>query len=203
MFKMEHNGAAYAKMPDKVLMAAFKQGDLGAYLELYDRFKPKITNFLIGFEKNFSRPVKVEDIVQDTFAKLYTHGHLYNDNGAELSTWLFTIAGNLARTDMRKAKNRNTTFFSNLTKARNGFSIDNLLYGGNLTDELESQQYFRSAMQRFQRFADEHPVFRTVLLLRGFQGMDYNTIASIMKIPVGTVKSRINRARLYLRNCSY
>lgn len=201
---MKYNGVAYEEMPDKVLMAAFKEGDEIAYSELCHRFEPRITSFLLRFQNGFSRAVKVEDIVQEAFIKLYTHGHLYNEQTAEFSTWLFTIAANLSRTEIRKTKRRNTDSLDGLWEDMRGdFSIDDVLYGGDLTREIESREYVDWGMQKLQEFVDEHPVFGTVLLLRGFHELEYQIIADIMNIPIGTVKSRINRARVCLRNGSY
>ena len=202
---MECNRAAYEGIPDKKVMAAFKEGDVGAYIELYHRFEERISGFLQRFQNKLTGAVTVDDIVQHTFINLYTRGHLYNEQeDNKFNTWLFTIAANLARTEVSKLKRRNTHSLNEFKESsRHDFSVDDILYGGDVTKELELGESVGFVMRGLERLFDEHEVFCTVLLLRGVQGLKYQTIADIMHIPVGTVKSRINRGREYLRNGYY
>ncbi|TKJ16927.1 hypothetical protein CEE44_00115 [Candidatus Woesearchaeota archaeon B3_Woes] len=200
---MKHNGEVYVEMPDKVLIAAFKEGDERAYSELYHRYEPRLTGFIFRFENGFKGAVEVGDIVQQTFTKLYTRAQLYNEQTAEFGTWLFTIAANLAKTELRNLKRRKTCSLDGMWEdIRNDFSVDDVLYGGNLTMELELSAKVDSAMQRLIGFFDENRALSTAYVLRSLQGLKYQTIADIMDIPLGTVKSRVHRARKYLRNGS-
>ena len=86
---------------DEELISRFQSGDENAFVELVNRYKDKLTNFVYYFLKDEELS---EDIVQDTFIKLYDKKHYYKPV-AKFSTWIYTIARNLANTELRK-KNR-------------------------------------------------------------------------------------------------
>ena len=77
---------------DEELIARFQEGDEQAYVELVNRYRDKLMTFIYHFVKDNEQ---AEDIVQDALLKLYTHKHYYR-NIAKFSTWIYTIAGNLA-----------------------------------------------------------------------------------------------------------
>ena len=83
---------------DEQLISRFQAGDENAYVELVNRFKDKLTNFVYYFLKDEELS---EDIVQDAFIKLYEKKHYYKPIG-KFSTWIYTIARNLANTELRK-----------------------------------------------------------------------------------------------------
>ena len=89
---------------DEELISKFQDGDVGAYTQLVNRYKDRLFNFIYRFVYDID---KAEDLLQDTFLKLYTHKHSYQEI-AKFSTWLYTIAGNLAKTELRKLKRRKT-----------------------------------------------------------------------------------------------
>ena len=97
---------------DEQLIAKFQDGNVCAYTQLVERYKERLFNFIYRFLYDVD---KAEDILQDTFLKLYTHKHSYREI-AKFSTWLYTIAGNLAKTELRKKKRRGTYHFSDLDK---------------------------------------------------------------------------------------
>jgi len=83
---------------DEELIARFQNGDEQAYVELVNRYRDRLMTFVYRFVND---EVIAEDIVQDTLVKLYTHKDYYR-NIAKFSTWIYTIAGNLAKTELRK-----------------------------------------------------------------------------------------------------
>jgi len=85
---------------DEELIARFQEGDEQAYTELVNRYRDKLMTFVYRFVNDMEQ---AEDIIQDTMLKLYTHKHYYR-NIAKFSTWIYTIAGNLAKTELRKRK---------------------------------------------------------------------------------------------------
>ena len=87
---------------DEQLIARFQGGDEQAYIELVNRYRNKLMNFVYRYIGDFEIS---EDIVQDTMVKLYQKKHYYKEI-AKFSTWLYTIAKNLARTELRKKKQR-------------------------------------------------------------------------------------------------
>ena len=87
---------------DEELILRFQEGDEQAYIELVKRYKDKLINFVYRLVSDRDQ---AEDIIQDTMLKLYTHKHYYK-NIAKFSTWIYTIAGNFAKTELRKKKNK-------------------------------------------------------------------------------------------------
>ena len=87
---------------DEELISRFQNGDEQAYIALVNRYKDKLINFVYRLVNDRDQ---AEDIIQDTMLKLYTHKHYYR-NIAKFSTWIYTIAGNFAKTELRKKKTR-------------------------------------------------------------------------------------------------
>nr|MBC8479020.1 RNA polymerase subunit sigma-24 [FCB group bacterium] len=77
------------KVTDEVLIKQFQDGDVRAFNEIVLRYKDRLLNFIYRFLNDID---KAEDLVQDTFLKVYTHKHAYQEI-AKFSTWLYTIAG--------------------------------------------------------------------------------------------------------------
>ena len=88
---------------DEELIKRFQNGDENAYIELVNRYRDKILNFIFNYVRDFEIS---EDITQDTMIKLYQKKHYYKEI-AKFSTWLYKIAKNLANTELRKRKQRN------------------------------------------------------------------------------------------------
>ena len=100
------------KLTDEELIKKFQNGDRNAFNSLVVRYKDKLQIYI----NTFMRDEHVsENLLQDTFMKLYTHGHTYKEV-AKFSTWIYTIAGNLAKTELRKYKRRKTYNVSGLGK---------------------------------------------------------------------------------------
>lgn len=175
---------------DEELMAQFQAGNEYAYLDLVGRFKERLFTFIYRFVNDSDL---AEDLVQDTLVKVYTHRHSYREI-ARFSTWIYTIAGNLARTELRKRKRRATYSISSLGSENREFELPSTDY--TLSQTLEGQQ----TEQNIRKALAKLPLhFRTVIILRDVQELSYDEISKIMKIPLGTVKSRVNRARLRLQ----
>ncbi len=178
------------KVTDEELIARFQEGEERAFNEIVFRYKDRLLNFVYRFLNDID---KAEDLVQDTFLKVYTHKHSYQEI-AKFSTWLYTIAGNLARTELRKLKRRKTYSISDL-------SYDNKEYEIPLIDNPESQIESSDFSQNLQKAMNLLPPdFKTMVILRDIQELSYEDISKIVGVPIGTVKSRINRGRLKLQS---
>ena len=175
---------------DEELIAQFQAGNENAYLEIVDRFKDRLFAFIYRFVGDEDL---AEDLVQDTLIKVYTHRHAYREI-ARFSTWIYTIAGNLARTELRKRKRRATFSMSALGLGEREYELPSEDFAPSKTLEGEqTEKYIRMALAKLPLH------FRTVIILRDVQELSYEEISKIMKIPLGTVKSRVNRARLRLQ----
>lgn len=175
---------------DEELIARFQKGDEQAYTELVNRYRDKLMTFVYRFVNDMEQ---AEDIIQDTMLKLYTHKHYYR-NIAKFSTWIYTIAGNLAKTELRKRKNRKVTNISQMGPEDRDYELPSVAPE---TDEVVQSEYIEKKIQAAIQNLPLH--FRTVTILRDIQELSYEEISKIVEVPLGTVKSRINRARLQLQ----
>jgi RNA polymerase sigma-70 factor (ECF subfamily) len=96
------------QLTDEELIGRFQAGDEGAFEEIVNRYADRLLNFAYRFVLDRE---EAEDIVQDTFLKVYQNRHAYKEI-AKFSTWIYTITGNLAKTILRKRRNRKLFFFS-------------------------------------------------------------------------------------------
>ena len=175
------------KLSDEKLIFRFQEGDINAYNELVKRYKDRLFNFVLRY---FNNSEQAEDVVQDTLIKLYTHASYYK-NIAKFSTWIFTIAKNNALTELRKNKRKKTDSL---------WTDDGQVIDINSKEEsLESKVQNEIAIDQLNKFLDEIPEnFRMAVVLRDFQELSYEEISKILEIPIGTIKSRINRGRIQL-----
>jgi RNA polymerase sigma-70 factor (ECF subfamily) len=175
------------KYSDEKLILRFQKGDINAYNELVKRYKDRLLNFVIRY---FNNVEQAEDVVQDTLIKLYTHASYYK-NVAKFSTWIFTIAKNNALTELRKNKRKKTDSL---------WTDDGQVIDINSKEEsLDSKVQNEIAIDQLNKFLDEIPEnFRMAVVLRDFQELSYEEISKILEIPIGTIKSRINRGRIQL-----
>lgn len=178
------------KISDEELIRRFQSGDEEAFEEIVNRYSDRLLNFAYRFVLDKE---EAEDIVQDTFLKVYQNRHAYREI-AKFSTWIYTITGNLAKTVLRKRRKRGMLLFSRIGPE------DKTTEFPSLDRQPESQvegQFTERAIQKAIAKLPEH--FRTVIILRDIQGLSYEEIGNIINAPLGTVKSRINRARLRLQ----
>ena len=178
------------KFSDEELILRFQKGDEQSYIELVSRYRDRLINFIYRFVNDTE---SAEDIVQDALLKVYTHKHYYK-NIAKFSTWLYTIAGNLAKTELRKKKTRKVTNLSQMGPEDKDFELTS---NEPETDKATQNEYLE---KRIQIAINKLPLhFKTVTILREIQELSYEEISKIVDVPLGTVKSRINRARLQLQ----
>jgi len=179
------------KLTDEELIAMFQDGDEGAFEELVNRYADRLLNFAYRFV--FDKQ-EAEDIVQDTFLRVYINRHAYREI-AKFSTWIYTITANLAKTSLRKRKYRKVMHLSHMGPNEDkDFEIKDEGEFNLLEKDLRVDE---DVVQRALDRLPEH--FKTILILRDIQELSYEEISKILGIPIGTVKSRINRARLRLQ----
>ena len=172
---------------DERLFKLFQKGDIQAFDQLVIRYKDRLYNFLYGIVHDVEL---AEDLAQDTFLKVYTNKDSYKEL-YKFSTWMYTIAKNLAFTELRKKKRRKTSSFSEISKDDWEIQVPDSTAEA-IEDEIMNAEKRRNIQNALLQISID---FRTIIILRDIQELSYEDISKIIEVPVGTVKSRINRGR--------
>ena len=175
---------------DEDLIERFQNGDLYAFDLIVKRYKNQLLNFVYRFLGNAE---EAEDLVQETFLRVYRNRKAYQ-KVAKFSTWIYTIAGNLAKTELRKRKRRKFFSISDLGYNEKDYDISDEAY--NPEKDVDGRMKEEIIYKEIDALS---PKFREVILLRDVQQLSYEEISQIVNIPLGTVKSRVNRGRLKLQ----
>lgn len=168
---------------DYSLMRAIQKGDMVAFNAMVDRYKNRLMN-VIG--RMLSSTEEAEDIVQETFVRVYQHRQSFNFKHC-FSTWIYTIALNLARNELRKRKKFKFYEISEMQGNEKEFAVDAKV-------PTRLPQVLENAIRQLPE------KYRIAFVLRDVQELPYDEVAKILNVPLGTVKSRVNRARLMLRD---
>lgn len=152
-------------------MQAFKRGEGPAFRELFNRYKNPIYGFV---KRRVDDPARAEEITQDVFMALVQSRNGYEVRSS-FRTYLYRIAMNRVASEHRKAK-------GNSDSANTGTSRDPAVV-----------QQVRDALGKID--SDQ----RQVVMLREYDGLSYQEIAEVLKVPIGTVRSKLFRAKLALR----
>ncbi len=179
-----------ARPSDEDLIERFQNGDLYAFDLIVKRYKNQLLNFVYRFLGNAE---EAEDLVQETFLRVYRNRKAYQ-KVAKFSTWIYTIAGNLAKTELRKRKRRKFFSISDLGYNEKDYDISDEAF--NPEKDVDGRMKEEIIYREIEALS---PKFREVILLRDVQQLSYEEISQIVKIPLGTVKSRVNRGRLKLQ----
>lgn len=182
-----------AQMDDEDLMAQFQAGSVEAFDILVSRYKDALSNYLYRF---LGDARESEDLLQETFMRVYRNRHSYR-RIARFSTWLYTIAGNLARSEYRKRRRRRQQSLQSVNRDEEEYELE--IPDDTFRPDVDanvniSESYVQDALREIP---DD---FREVVVLRDVQQLSYEEIAEITGLPMGTVKSRINRGRTKLQS---
>lgn len=183
--------SGYDKLSDEQLILKFQNEEVAAFNEIVFRYKDRLINFLYRYTGSIE---SAEDIAQDTFIKLYKNKHMYIEI-AKFSTWFYTIAINETNTYLRKSKKNRTVSinsFDDPEKPAFEFKSDETSPYDNMN--IKDEAYL---IQKAINNLDVN--HREILLLRDIQDLEYDEISKILNIPLGTVRSRINRGRESLK----
>jgi RNA polymerase sigma-70 factor, ECF subfamily len=180
-----------AGLSDEELIAEFQQNNtLQAFEILVQRYKNPLTNFVYRFLGDYE---SCSDVVQETMIKFYRNKDSYKSI-AKFSTWIYTIAGNLAKTEYQRRRRRQIFSINSFGEEKENYEIPDESYRPDvMTDSGIKDQIIQKALLKIST------VYREAVILRDIQELSYEEIAEIMKIEVGTVKSRINRGRAQLQ----
>jgi RNA polymerase sigma-70 factor (ECF subfamily) len=182
---------------DRLLVDRFKQGDPSAFDEMVSRYWDRIYAMVNQLLRNSQ---DAEEVTQDAFIR--AHRGLVNFRGeSAFSTWLYQIATNLARNRYWywwRRKRDHTISFDQPVSADNATTLAELIPAELETpgDATVTQEFVNRIAESMEKLSPKH---REILILRNVKNLSYEEIAVILGISVGTVKSRIARARESLR----
>lgn len=180
---------------EKELISRLKAGDMDAFEPLILPYQQKVYNIAFGILGNAE---DADDAAQEAFLKVFRYIKSFNEQ-SQFYTWLYRIVHNVCLDMIRK-------------RTKNPFGFLNKHWQNDEGDEMEVQLEDPSPLpdENFMREETQSEVraaisklkenYRTVIVLRDIEGLSYEEIAKILEISEGTVKSRINRARLSLKS---
>jgi len=161
-----------------------------AYDILVKRYKDPLMNFVYRFVGD--RDI-CTDVVQDTMIKFYLNKDSYR-SFAKFSTWIYTIAGNLAKNELKRRRRRIIFSINNSDDERSPQIEDKMFLAPDKAADGEIRnEIIQKALLKVK------PVYREVVILRDIQDLSYEEISEITGLAIGTVKSRINRGRAQLQ----
>jgi RNA polymerase sigma-70 factor (ECF subfamily) len=177
-------------MSDEDLVTAHLQGRAGAFQELYNRYRDRLIHFITRKTGDADR---AQDLVQEAFIRVTRHLHRF-DTSKKFSTWIYTIASNLSKNELRNRSRSPLVLFQRLTgnweDEHRPIQFEDLSMR---PDDLYRKRYLRKLVENTVEELPEH--HRLVFRLRELEGKSYEEIAEITGVNLGTVKSRLHRAR--------
>jgi RNA polymerase sigma-70 factor (ECF subfamily) len=177
-------------LDDAGVVAAFLGGEERAFQELVDRYQARLLNFIY---RTIGDRDRAEDLVQEVFIRVYRHIGRF-DRSKKFSTWIYTIASNLAKNELRNRSRNPLVLFqairSKFEDEDRPLQFEDTQYK---PDDLFRKRHLRDMVDRSVAQLPLH--HREVFVLRELEGKSYEEIAEITGVNLGTVKSRLNRAR--------
>jgi RNA polymerase sigma-70 factor, ECF subfamily len=191
---VQSSGAAVREqlrhLDDGAVVTAFLDGQERAFGELVDRYQTRLLNFVY---RTIGDRERAEDLVQEVFIRVYRHLHRF-DRSKKFSTWIYTIASNLAKNELRNRSRNPLVLFQAIKRTwqeeERPLQFEDT---ASRPDDLFRKRHLRELVEAsVDRLPPHH---RQVFVLRELEGKSYEEIAEITSCNLGTVKSRLNRAR--------
>lgn len=178
-------------LPEKNLIKRCKNGDRNAFNELFGMYESKVINIAYGM---LSDRDDAYDAAQEVFIKVYKNIASFKENSS-LSTWIYRITANTCNDFLRKRQKQSASVsISIVSDEEHDMDIPDTAPMPDEYAELnEAQRALREAISQLN---DE---YREIITLYDVEDLSYEHIAAILNCPVGTVKSRLNRARKNLK----
>ena len=179
------------ELSDEELILEFQKNNTeAAFNILVQRYKNPLTNFVFRFLGDYTA---CADVVQETMIKVYRYKDSYS-SVAKFSTWVYTIAGNLARTEYKRQRRRNIFSINDYAEKHQTYDLpDESSRPDVITDSGIKDEIIQKALLKVKE------TYREAVILRDIQGLSYDEISEILGVNEGTVKSRINRGRAQLQ----
>ncbi|OYT75562.1 MAG: RNA polymerase subunit sigma-24 [Armatimonadetes bacterium JP3_11] len=176
---------------EAVLIERAQARDEAAFEQIMNLYADRLYNYIVRLVGN---PTDAEDLLQEVFLRAY-QGLPNFDGRASLSTWLYRIATNLCIDHQRKRARRVQTVSYHDVEDEDGEPSEWELPDTQTPDPLDAALTRELQQVVEQAISTLSPKLRTVLLLYDVENLSYEEIARVLKVPIGTVKSRLNHAR--------
>ena len=181
---------SFEGLDDGEVVRACLEGDGRAFTELVLRYQTRLLNFIY---RSVGDRERAEDLVQEAFIRVHRHLRRFDQN-RKFSTWIYTIASNLAKNELRNRSRNPMVLFQTIKK---NWDTDHqpLQFEDvhSRPDDRYHQRHLQELVETSVSLLPEH--HRAVFVLRELEGKSYEEIAAITGCNLGTVKSRLNRAR--------
>ena len=178
------------ELEDTALVNAYLAGETRSFDVLVERYQARLLNFVYRIVGDRER---AEDLVQEVFVRVYRHLGRF-DRSKKFSTWIYTIASNLAKNELRNRSRNPLVLFTSMT---NGWEDEERPLEfedpSSRPDDMFRKRHVRELVESSVAQLPTH--HREVFVLREIEGRSYEEIAEITHCNLGTVKSRLNRAR--------
>lgn len=171
-------------MDEQELVSRIQQGDEMAFAQIVRSYKDKIVNYLWQLTGDYQKAVELS---QETFIRVYFKSRKYKPV-APFSSWIYAIASNLAKTEMKRSRKMKTVPLDNVQP-----NIMPKEYFPNNESNSDLAKELRKALNSL------HPRYRVPVILKDVEGFSQEEIAQMLKKPLGTIKARISRGRNYLK----
>jgi RNA polymerase sigma-70 factor, ECF subfamily len=182
-----------AELSDEDVMERCAMGSEAAFRALVQRYRTRIMNLVCRFINDRDR---AEEISQEVFLRVFRNRERYRKSG-KFSTWIFTIAVNLTKNEIRSRVRHRGTFSLDAMDEESGGQGVSFPDSKPLPDEdLNANEIGRKVAEALHKIPAR---YREAVVLRDVEGLSYEEVGQILHIPGGTVRSRINRARLMLK----
>ncbi len=187
---------------DDELMERYRAGDEDAFTLLVRRHQQPLVNFIARFINDRDG---AEDLAQETFIRIFKASRRYQRGRAHFKTWMYHIASNLCKNELRNRGRRDRYRVDNVVDSSDEGDIEQI----DLIERAPADVSFQPevALERKElddaiqtAIAELPEQYRVPLILRDLQGLSYDEISETLELRDGTTKSRINRARLMLKD---
>ena len=180
--------ASGVEQSDLELVRRVQRGERGAFDLLVLRYQHRVVKLVARLLRD---PTEAEDVAQEAFVKAYRAISSFRGDSA-FYTWLYRIAVNTARNTMASRQRRPLDYEADLSESEQSVVESRMRHG----DTPEAAALSEEIHQTVNRAVEDLPEdLRTAIILREIEGLSYEEIAAAMDCPVGTVRSRIFRAR--------
>lgn len=181
-------------MSDQELIEKVKAGDKAAFTELFDRYKDRILDYLCRYVGNYQT---AEDLTVETFWNAYNSMSRYEEMGT-FSSWLYRIATNCAKMELRKkVRRKETSLETPVDGSEDAPSLGETIADESARPDFEARQDELQELS-YKIVARLEKKYKDVLLLCDVEGMSYEEAAKILKSTAMTVGARLSRGRKML-----